>query len=204
MRTVRIKVCKFPELKPEAKKIAIEDWRNSQFFEFFWAQEAYDTLEKFCERFNITYRGASFNVYASTDTNTNDIDDNILELSGVRLRTWIINNHYDLLYSRKHYGELKKNGVGKWKYKRYSRCQWEQTDCPLTGYGMDIDIIEPLRVFIESSPSPDTNWEDLLSDCLDAWVKSARSDCEDQLSDSYISDHLTANEYEFTIDGKWH
>lgn len=41
-----------------------------------------------------------------------------------------------------------------------------------------------------------------FNDAIDAWVKDTVRDMEYQESDEYIAEHLTANEYRYTADGR--
>lgn len=199
MRTISVNLYQFSELSEEGKENAIEKWREKG-IEYFWADEAFESLRKFCEEFNMDFHNASYSQYSIADCRTNNIDDNILELSGIRLRTYILNNHYDILFEPKHYGEYKKNlNSNNWKYKRYSRIQYIETSCPFTGYCGDEDLLTPIRNFIKTPNKSD--FESLLTDCISSWVESANSDCEYQESDEAIIETIEANDYEFDSEG---
>lgn len=199
-RTVRTKVYKFAGLSKEAKEKAVENILETIYnYGYNWADEAHESIKRFCEAFGLTYKSSNFSPYAEADVRDSQIDDNILELSGVRLRTYILNNYYHLLYDRKHYGELRKTESGKYKYQRYSRCQWKQTECQFTGYCMDDSLLFPIRQFV-SKPS-NLTFAELMEECISEWVKDASSDCKEQESYEYLAEHIEANEYEFLKDG---
>lgn len=203
MRTETIDVYKFKELSDDAKQRAIEDWRNRDGYEIFWADEGYETLRAFCDAFGLDYRSSCYSQQPETDIRFGGIDDTIKQLKGRRLIAYIHNNYSDILFQRKHYGKYEKRANGKWRYDRYSRCQWEDSSCPFTGFGCDDAMLQPIRNYLKK-PDMHMDWEDLIRDCIGEWESYARSDAEDQASDEYISEHLIANEYEFTANGKWY
>lgn len=165
-----------------------------------WAQEAHESLQKFCEEFNLSYRGSNFSTNSDATVRMSNIDDTILELSGIRLMKYIINNHYDVLYTAKTYGKYEKRENGNYRYSRYSRIQKKETSCPFTGYCMDDDLLYPIREFLKN-PLSSVTFKDLMKNCINAWVKSANDDCNGQESDEYIIENIRLNEYEFHVNG---
>lgn len=207
MKTIQINVYPFSELSDEAKKVAREWYRNTSFENgFAWSDEAYDSLKAFCKRFGIKYRSACFSQYSEVNYSLSDIDDTILDLSGKRLISYLW-NYDDLIIQRKTYWFVRKpdgtrymNAIGQNSGKYVSKCQYQTASCPLTGVCFDDDLLEPIQDAVKKGY--DGTFGDLLDDCISAWVKSANADCEAQLSDSYIDEHLEINNYEFTEDGK--
>jgi hypothetical protein len=201
MKTIikEVNVYKFEELSEEAKN-NVREWIFQD--GYFWADEAWQSAKKFGEEFNVKVYEGNFSPYASINYSTGQIDDNILNLSGTRLRTYLINNHYSLFFERKPQGEYIYNHETKrGSYKKRSRVIWQETSCPFIGYCMDEDILQPMREFI-ASPDKNTTFEDLISECMNAWIKSAENDCEGQESEEYLEEHCEANGYEFTENGK--
>ena len=74
-------------------------------------------------------------------------------------------------------------------------------NCPFTGYCMDETLLDPIRAFLEY-PSPNTDYQMLMSDCLHKWLYACRDDYEHWLSPEAIKEDIEANEHEFTEDGK--
>ena len=72
--------------------------------------------------------------------------------------------------------------------------------CPFTGYCMDEDLLDPMRKFL-ANPNPDTTFQELVDECVDAWVKQYVADWESTYEDEQIDDFLSANEYDFLEDG---
>lgn len=198
MRTIRTKIYKFSELSKAAKQKAIEWWKDTETFDYIY-EEAFESLKAFSDIFAIKIQDYDFNEpYRSRYTF--EADDNILELSGVRLRTYLLNNYYNTLFERKHYGEYKKRENGKYKYDRYSKCQYQPTCCPFTGVCYDEDLLDPIRNFI-SRPSTKEDFKDLLEDCLSSLNKSLENEIEARCEDENVIETIEANEYEFKADG---
>ena len=219
MRTVRIRLYKIYELKEPAKKKAIEWYRNTN-TEIFWADENEGSMKAFVDVFpiNVTRWGYG-------DRNEGVIyrftcDNEIIELKGQRLATYIWNNYRTEIYSRKYYSYkavttepmkhpriksvvLKGGGPNAGKYSNSYHSgvlPLESYNCPLTGYTMDNEILDEVWKFL--AKPDDRDFRDLLDDCFNAWVKACNADIEDQNTDDYIQLHLQSNEYEFTREGK--
>ena len=99
-------------------------------------------------------------------------DDETAQLTGKKLAA----------YLKEHYGDILK------------QC------CPFTGYCMDEPLLDPIRNFIKK-PVKNVTLEDVMRDCLEAWLDSCRQDYEYSLSDEAIIDTIEANDYDFTIEG---
>ena len=211
MRTIRTKIYKFSELSKEAQQAAIENYR-SQNSEIFWADENRETLEAFEKVFpvnikNWSYGGRGEGVYFEMTC-----DDAIEELKGQRLATYIWNNYRSEIYSKKFYNGTIRTKPNKYHetnpsapefttWHRYSKIQIEAYNCPLTGYCMDNEILDPIYKFL-NKPEPHTNFKDLMEECFDSWIKACNADIEYQNSDETIKETIEANDYEFTREGK--
>ena len=198
MRKIEISVFKFSELSEKAKQNALAEYQNDG--EYFWADENRQTLESFADRFPITINKWSYGGRGEGVFFTFNESDEIEELNGVRLRTYLINNYYDILFERKPQGAYTKNEkTGKWSYKRLSRITFVETSCPFTGYCVDEDILDPIRTFVNKPNS--TNFKELIDECFDSWVRACNADYEYQFSEEAYSEHCEANEYEFDESG---
>ncbi len=113
-------------------------------------------------------------------------------MTGLRLRTWIINNYYPLIESRKYLWNQNRY--------RYSRIQVE-ISCPFTGYYGDMDCLGPILDFVKNPNSCDV-WQDIICVCENAWELAFAADMEYQQSEEYILNLIEANGYEFTEDGE--
>ncbi len=96
MRTIRIKLYKFNELSESAKQKAIQDYRNDGNDMDIYA-EIIDSVKAMADIFNLK-NGREY-----TDIRCSHIDDNIMELKGIRLYKYIINNYYNDLFKPVYY-----------------------------------------------------------------------------------------------------
>lgn len=186
MRTIEVNLYSFNELNEDAQRTALNNFEpNVDYIQY----EAIDSIKKFAEEFNVRfprqYDSPSFT----------HIDDSILELSGTRLRTYLLNNFYSILFERKPQGKYKAG-----KYPRRSRIQYTETCCPFTGVCYDEDLLSDIRKFI-ASPDTNTTFEQLLRDCVHNLHKSVEDEIEYRQSDEGKMEHIEANGYEFTENG---
>lgn len=219
MRTQEITIFTFEELTPEAQQRAIYKYRHSN-HDSQCGQDYEDTLKAFKKLFPVNVKnwqidpwGYSFCDMYST------ADDQIKDLSGLRLFKYLVNNFGGTLYKRKYLGSLKtqdqphsrhrmvKNieisrGTNKGKFYAlvYSNCQTEQS-CNLTGVYSDESILQPLYNFLEA-PDKNTTFADLMEECGNAWAAAFSESIEEENSDEYISDILINNDYEYTEEGE--
>lgn len=201
-RTIRVKVYKFNELNEQAKQKAIDNWRNES-HEISWSDENADTLRRFADIFPCKLKSWCYGDRGEGVYWTFTGEDQIEELSGQRLATYIWNNYHNDIYKPKQYWiyQGRHNTVGQGAKHRDSKVSlYDEFACPLTGYCMDNEIIAPLFDFMRK---PDTrDFKELLESCFDAWIDACNNDVEFQNSDEVISETLESNDYEFTQDGK--
>lgn len=215
MRTETIAIYQYSELNPVAKQAAIENYRTSN-TDFDWLQEWLDSLRAFCDALhlsNLDYSiGAYCDSFASASLNCEDSE----ELTGLRLRTWLVNNWQPALERRAYKGIMRGN------YEaipfRHRLIEWHKgingfyavkraafamsNDCALTGYAGDNALTAPIFDFI-AKPDNRTLGE-LLTDCLANWVYQCQTDLEAQSQDDYIVDAIECNDYEFLANGDIH
>ena len=222
MRTIEVNLFKFDELSEQAKQVAISNYRNG-ITEIFWSSENRNSMEKFAEVFPIKVKDWQYDYGGGYVRFVFDCDyeDEIENLSGQRLANYIWNNYKTDFWKGKYYNSwasekiishkkvkstlmCKENGwsntenYGKY-WNVYSGLNLTDTDCPLTGYSMDCDLLYNIYDFCKK---PDNRtFRELLEDCFSAWVKSCVADIEYQGSDEFITEQLIANDYEFTEDG---
>lgn len=205
MRTIRTKVYQFNELSNEAKQIAIQWYRNGNYDGQLYADEIIDSVKAMAEVFNLKF-GREY-----TDIRTVHIDDNILELQGVRLYKYIVNNYWRHLfrpsyiksidrpvYWKQFICKVKKGQNGEYT-NLYSKIR-KDNSCVLTGVCYDMDILQPVYDFLQK-PDKSTTFADLISD-IESAIRITFEINEDWInSDEYITDQIEANEYEFKADG---
>ena len=196
-------IYKFSELSEEGKQAAIEKLRNDtqENGDYAWQSEYHESLTGFCKSTGITLKNYSYGPYSHNYINWNyELEIDLTKLTGLRLRTWLINNWIPEWEKGKYYST-----GGKWihnKYcykKRYSNCQ-KEISCPFTGFVGDMDIIDPVTKFIKS-PDNNISLDCIIRECFDSFIKAYCAEMESQDSDEYIIDTIEANDYDFTEDG---
>lgn len=193
MKTVRIKIYQFNELNDHAKQKAIQDYRREEVYTDYIYDDAHESVNKFHDIFGTTEGGTSW-----LDIRTGHIDDNILNLKGVRLRTYIINNFWSQLYKPKTFYNGDKQ--------RKSKITLDNC-CILTGVCYDLDLLNPIYDFLERYQQKADyysymDFDRLLQDCINSLEKSIQSEVDYRNSDEGITEELENNEREYTKDGK--
>lgn len=211
MRTVEIKVYKFNELSDQAKKEAINK-QVEQVDTSYIYDDARNTVEAFCKAFNVS-------TYDSfLEPRTSHVDDNILELSGNKLRKHLYNYHFSDLYKGKYYGRLtdtfkdgtkievsKEHPIGKRHLKRYSKVFFER-ECVFTGMCYDDIMLEPIYIFLDEGHTKDNynriTFKDLIEECFEALKDALKEEEEYLTGEEYAEEEIEQNNYEFTEDGQ--
>jgi len=212
MKTIRTKVYQFNELTEQAKETAINWYRNSNDDGYLYADEIIESVKAVCELFNLK-TGREW-----SDIRTSHIDDSIMELKGIRLYKYIVNNYWSSLYKRKFLGSIGDNKVIKHRMSKphfydmskgarvnssnfiYSNIRFDNC-CTLTGVCYDMDILQPVYDFLEK-PNTSTTFEDLMNEIESAISKTFQQNEDWVNSDEYITEQIESNEYDFTKDGK--
>jgi hypothetical protein len=140
-----------------------------------------------------------------------DIQD--LTVTGIRLRTWILNHWEWFFIARKHYNVPKqgdperKNKARRWHNASLTE---ESSSCPFTGYCGDEDLLDPLRKFLAEGVKADearpatqrSTLADLLDDCVSSWLRAYEADYEAEQTLEHFKDMATANGWEFDESGE--
>ncbi len=214
MKTLEINLYSFNELSAKGKKQAIEKFREGNNEDRWFIDEANKTFEKFCDIFNINWSDFDYLEMYRSHYSFN-LEDQILELSGQRLATYLWNNYRSDIFKGKYYGSfvtekkithpcikqsLLNGGENKGKYftAYYSRIT-KTEDCVLTGVCYDYSILKPIYEFLNKPTNED--FRDLLEDCLHSIAKDVQNECEYQDSDEAIIETIEANSYTFESDG---
>jgi hypothetical protein len=202
MRTVSINVLKYEELSDRAKEKALQNYQSEG--DYPWSSENENTLKAFQKIFPIMVKNWEYG-YRNDVNFTFNGDDDIEEMRGIRLATYIYNNYYRELFTGKYYSLWSKKeksptnpSVGKLK-KRYSKVIMENC-CVLTGFCHDDDILEPVYKFLKK-PCKNTNFKDLMEDCLEQWVSACGKDHDHYFSEEAFAETCESNEWEFHEDG---
>lgn len=209
METLEIKLYSIEELSEEAKQRALDNIVAPT--DFCW-DDAEDTIKAFNEAFNVRSGRDSWLEY-----DLGSWDDSILELRGLRLRTWIINNWGSVLWkaryrksiedkSKEHrYIRKKRFDNGKIYSAWYSQINKDETCCVLTGMCYDDNMLKPIYDFIaykDPKKMKHVDIDDLISDCFHAIKKTVESEIEYYDTEEAKIEHAEANDYKFLESGK--
>lgn len=205
MKTIEVKLYKFDELEPYVQELVIERRCEALMHEpFYWADEYVDSLNRFCELFALTYTPSRYDY--SVDIRTWELPELVKRISGMRLRTWIINNHYNsLLYEKKVYHKAD------YTKKRSSRIGYVLAECPLSSYAVcsDIPLISPFQEFVNrqgvyanKARFDRTDLEDIIIESNRLWNRAIIADCEHQYSKESALELIEADDYDFTEKGE--
>jgi len=191
--TVKISLYKFPELDKDVQEKIISEWRDDDFY--LWEDDNNKVLTAFTNIFPVKVKDYEYGYRNYITCSLSDtISEDIKELSGLRLRTYIINNYYDVLINAKRY-------YCKNSFKFRDSHIFITTDGTLTGYYLDDIVLQPIHDFLKN-PDERITFESLLRSCLNCWVNASHEDFQEWLSEEAIKDEITINDYDFTIDGK--
>jgi hypothetical protein len=204
----------FEELSEEAQQKAIENYRNEMPVDtsHYW-NEAHESVKGFHQMF-----GSEEGRKSWLDIRTDGIEDNALELSGQRLRTYLLNNYEGAFFGRKYRRHSKDDYIstekpkahrlvtkisrdykGKW-YRVFHSNFLVESCCPFTGVCYDEDLLQPFKEFIKN---PDgRTFEDLLTEAVESLRKSLENEDEYRNSDEAITEDIEANGHEFLEDGE--
>jgi hypothetical protein len=187
MKTKTIEVYSYDELSPKAQQYAREEWISTE--QYPWGSENEAVLTEFARIFPVRITDWAYGEYNSHANFELMEDRDIRELSGIRLLKYLWNNYRKHLYTGKYYPG---HNIG-----RTSKIILEENT--LTGYYIGHEILSPIFEFM-SKPDKRT-FEDLLQECLDAWVYACGRDVEYHFSNESTENNIRLNDYEFDENG---
>mgnify|MGYP000010391648 FL=1 len=179
------------ELSEKAKEKAYNQWLCNGYF-YGWTHENRQTLDAFCERFGIVCRNWRYDACNYSYDYRSRQEDCIDGLNGWRLAAYLMNNHWNDLYTPKYFWKGTKG--------RKSRI-FVDACCPLTGYYIDNYILAPIYDFLKS-PSENVTFDNLMNICLDSFFRACRDDMESTQTLEYFTEESNANGWEYLSDGK--
>lgn len=191
MRTVTrtYELFTFNELSDPAKEEAYRNWLCT--FNYAWDKENRDTLKSFCDIFKVKCNEWQYDRWNYHYRFSTLLEDEVENLSGQRLATYLWNNYRSQIYQGKYYY---KNGIS-----RHSHIFLRQ-DCVLTGYYLDEEILAPIYAHIHK-PNPSRTFLELIDMCLDSFFNACRDDYDGCQSIEGFQAEAEANEWEFLSDG---
>lgn len=191
MRTKTINAYNYDELSGTAKDIAREKFTPE---ELDWGSECWDTLKAFAALAGVKVK--EFNEYRGLVYTLDSVEEIIKDMSGIRLMKYLNNRFFDSIYKPKF---IYAGGLSANSKTRYSKVQ-VSCNCPLTGFCMDMDILDPLVDAMHGKALKST-YSDVISECMWAWEKSYKAEIDYQQSEEYFKNHAEANELYFSEDG---
>lgn len=197
MREVMMKVYTVEELSERALSRAYDNWYMDS--DYPWGEENEKTLLEFEKIFPIEVRDWQYGDTCSYVKFYMTCDDEVEDLEGFRLAKYIWNNYRHSIYKGKYYSKGKYVD-GKYSYvSRHSKIKLEK-DCPLTGYYIDYDILEPLYDFLDS-PKQYVTFKDLMQECLDSWINACNCDYDNYYDKDNFIEIAKENGWEYYEDG---
>lgn len=177
------------ELNNKAYEKAYNNWLEGNYY--FYGEDNAKTLEKFCSMFNITcqdwqYDSCNYRYRLS-------VIDELKGLTGKALIRTLYNTMNLITMEHKKF-HSKTSKV------KSSSVLFEEKECPLTGYGMDEAILQPIKDFLKK-PNMREDYRGIMEDCLEAFFLACRKDLEYCSSEEYFLDEAEANEYKYESDG---
>lgn len=220
MRTTEITLYKFNELSEDSQQAAYQEWISGGPDNSHVAYEAIDSLKAFADVFPVKITNWSLGSYRSHIDLEFTGDQDIAELSGQRLATYIYNNFWESITSRKYFKsftrpasdpvlrhrklthKILQYGPNKGAhFYQYYGLKREFGHCPLTGVCYDADLLTPIEDFLQS-PDSTTTFFDLLESCASELASSVQKECEYNESFAAFEDWSSANDREYTEDGE--
>lgn len=206
MKTITINTYSFNELSESAQNVAINNHRENIDTDFIY-DEAYNTVKAFHELFGTKEGNRSW-----LDINTNNFEENVTELKGLRLRTYIINNFGYALFKGKYYSLWSKKDITYKHHKngypvlktRHSKVIFENS-CVLTGVCYDESILQPIYEFLEYKNKDYYSYMDiecLINECITNLEKDIENEIEAMNAEGYITEDIINRELQFTEDGE--
>lgn len=197
MRTKTIKLYKFNELSDDAKKKAIEHYRELviRSEDIPWQHEILQSFKAVYETAGVRLKDYSLGLcshsYAKIDW---DHSDPVYHLSGARALGWIENNVIDKLrITRAEYRRNRKDFI-RWRYRVGA-----VKSCPFTGVCYDDHFLETLQ---REAKNGRTLGDIFRIELPETYVRLLQAEYDYQVSDEGITDEIEANDREFLESGK--
>lgn len=160
-------------------------------YKYPWNYENLQTIEKFCQLFNLRIKHYSYNEHSFSYMFDSKHDSEIDKLSGSRLCAYLYNNYDVYLFNQKQYHS--KDNV------RYSKIFLEE-NYELNGYYLDCTILEPIFKFLER-PEKEVTFLKLMDKCLNAAFDSCKEDVKGYFSEEIFKEECKEEDYMFLEDG---
>lgn len=175
-------VYSFEELSETAQEYALEQHHKNGYYP--WYDDNRAVLEEFERIFDVTVyfvSGYDYKMQYTIHTNFQYDED---EFTGIRLLKYLQNNYMQYFTQ-----PLVRYSEG-YKRKYYSKIFSVVGDCPLTGYYLDQDILDPILKFV-ARPTNNITLHELLCKCIDKYQSSAQKDLDFYYSKEYFAEECS-------------
>lgn len=181
MKIIETQVFEYNELSDESKEYALEKYRETA--EYFWADEAIESLKAFVKHFGAELRDYSIDFYSCNYsdislTSLYDPDDFDSETEYIK---WLESK---LFKESGRFNPETYKGLG---------------DCVLTGYCADESLFDGARYEYMFNGNKDL--KDIIEAGFYQWLDDCQEDYAYQCSEEAFSEHAQANNYLFLEDG---
>lgn len=179
MKTINIILYSFDELSSKAKAVAVSNFKSET--DFVW-EDGKATAEAFVKTF-----GLETSLRSWLDLSFGRTDPSILNLTGLRLRKYLINNHfYDIFKPKTFYNK-------NYTKSRESKVIITADCCSLSGIYTDYYVLQPICEFLSwksHNPHQET-YETLFSSCVESLRIALEREEEYQRSFTTIENNLS-------------
>jgi hypothetical protein len=179
--------------------------------------EIEQTLKAFCDIFSINWKNFDFSQHCYIDYVIN-LDENILNLKGKRLISYIWNNYHSDLFKGKYLKSKTFEAIPATKHKYqhfklsrrnenvYYWCTYRsninlENEAVLTGNYLDMDILEPIYKILREYDQ-NTTFEELMDKCLNNFLSQCNINYEYYYSFDNFAELSDINEYRYNEQGK--
>jgi hypothetical protein len=174
------------------------------------------TLNAFCDIFDIKWKNFDFSEHCYIDYVIN-LDENILNLKGKRLISYLWNNYQNDLFKGKYLKSKTFEAIPATKHKYqhfklsrrnenvYYWCTYRsninlENEAVLTSTYLDMDILEPIYKILREY-DPNTTFEELIDKCLNNFLSQCNINYEYYYSFDNFAELSEINEYRYNEQG---
>lgn len=191
-----IKIYSYNELGKDAQQKAYIDWLGYAEYPFY--DDMYETLKEFENMFNGYIKVQDISFQRERVIFRWAFDEEVANLSGVRLLKYVWNNFGDKLYKGKYYSS---NNNPKREFKSRKSKILMECECPLTGCYTDYLILDRFITFMHSAPTKYMTLVDLIQSCFDMFMSEAIDCINEWFCRDIFHDECEVNDFEFYEDG---
>jgi hypothetical protein len=207
---------KLDELSYTAQETAYQYYINNHQYDYEII-EIEQTLNAFCDIFCINWKNFDFSQCCYIDYVIN-LDENILNLKGKRLLSYLWNNYHSDLFKGKYLKSKTFEAIPATKHKyqhfKLSRrnenvfywCTYRsninfENEALLTGNYLDLDILSPIYKILKEY-DPNTTFEELIDKCLNNYLSQCNINYKYYYSFDNFVEISGMNEYRYNEQGK--